>query len=57
MEVAYDNAILESSCDETVMEVDFVEIKIEKSKKKISLVFTLLQPLVRVTNNFLKVLP
>ena len=34
MEVAYDNAILESSCDETVMEVDFVEIKIEKSKKK-----------------------
>ena len=57
MEVAYDSAILESSCDETVMEVDFVEIKIEKSKKKISLVFTLLQPLVRVTNNFLKVLP
>ena len=34
MEVAYDNAILESSCDETVMKVDFVEIKIEKSKKK-----------------------
>ena len=56
MVTAYGNTILESSCDETVIEVDFVELKVEKSKKKISLVFTFLQPLVRLTNNFQNVL-
>ena len=56
MAAVYGNTILESSCDETVIEVDFVELKVEKSKKKISLVFTFLQPLVRLTNNFQNVL-
>ena len=46
------------SCDETVIEVDFVELKVgKKFKKNLSLVFTLLQPLVRLTNNFRNVLP
>ena len=34
MEAAYGNTILESSYDETVMEVDFVKLKVEKSEKK-----------------------
>ena len=54
MEAAYGNTILESSYDETVMEVDFVKLKVEKSEKKnFCLVVTTSQPLVRVTNNFL----
>ena len=51
MVVAYGNTILESLCDETVMKVDFAELTIEKSKKNLSLVFTLLQPLVRLTTS------
>ena len=35
MEAAYGNTILESSYDETVMEVDFVKLKVEKSEKKL----------------------
>lgn len=35
MEAAYGNTILESSYDETVMEVDFVKLKAEKSEKKL----------------------
>ena len=35
MVAAYGNTILESSCDETVIGVDFVELKVEKSKKKL----------------------
>ena len=54
MDAAYGNTILESSYDETVMQVDFVKLKVEKSEKKnFYLVFTISQPLVRVTNNFL----
>ena len=34
MEAAYGNTILESSYDETVMEVDFVKLKVEKIEKK-----------------------
>ena len=58
MVAAHGNTILELSRDETVIEVDFVELKVEKSKReKLSLVFTLLQPFVRLTNNFRNVLP
>ena len=35
MVVAYGNTILESSYDETVIEVDFVKLKVEKSKEKL----------------------
>ena len=51
MVIAYGNTILESLCDETVMKVDFAELTVEKSKKNLSLVFTLLQPLVRLTTS------
>ena len=57
MVAAHGNTILELSRDETVIEVDFVELKVEKVKEKLSLVFTLLQPFVRLTNNFRNVLP
>ena len=35
MVAAHGNTILELSRDETVIEVDFVELKVEKSKRKI----------------------
>ena len=57
MVAAHGNTILELSRDETVIEVDFVELKVEKVKEKLSLVFTLLQPFVRLTSNFRNVLP
>ena len=37
MEAAYGNTILESSYNETVMEVDFVKLKVKKSEKKLEL--------------------
>ena len=34
MDAAYGNTILESSYDETVMQVDFVKLRLKKVKKK-----------------------